>query len=860
MSSQLAVGITIAATLGAAYRSVFKDARGRFKELGDSYASTNRELASAGGLLKYKRKLDEVKAHHAKVGSSADKMLADAKKAYAGATKAAGKYGIEIGNVIERQAKLQKQLKRVETERRRLERKEGAASALGAIRGRMLGVAGGAYAAARMVSSAMDREEQGQYLRTVITGPDRDAAVGRAMDRARGASRAMLASDEEMLEIQYALHSAGFDEAAVDEAEERVHKIAALTRGSAGQVGETFAVTWNNMAEGMAGSVEQKMNRIGNVLAKTQFQFQIRDFGQLSAGMKNASAAAIAAKVPLEDMMATMGLLNSAGVQGSEAGTAFRAMIRTMGKASEEFGFQVVRTESGAMDLVATLQNFKSALGSDDVLARIDEMVDASDGRISAQDAITQLMQGAVSDDGMMGFVPLLEMVDKLVAARGELDAAAQSHMVEEEYARFLEGGAGQWKMLGQNVRQVGEIFASTLLPQVTAVTGSLARQAGRIAELIERYPWAGRLIGGLALGFGAFAVGVAAAKVGVWAFNAAMLANPIGLVVAGLVAAGAIIYSLWDPITERVGALWEKIKGLGEVISKAGRAIKNSLIGKAVMKLFGVEDVDAEPTTTSLGPGGAGGRRYRSAGSSVGGRSTRARTRFGRGAIAAAVAVPVGVAAAPVPRAGDTAPAALVAPQSVQAPQAGDTAPAAVVAPQTAQAPQAGDTAPAAVVAPQTAQAPQAGDTAPAAAVVTETAQAPDLAAMQEEVARIGKLFETARAGAVTPQDTIDLGQVASVRDDVRALAETFDISQAPGPPTPLGEAEAVPISSAPVGVRAGQPAAAPAAPLVFHQTFHFHGLGPEAEDEIVRIMERIMRRASVDADLAAEDTPFLS
>ena len=278
MAANLAVGVTIGARVGGAYRSAFRDAAGRLRKLGDAFKKTDRELAAAGGLIKYKRKLDEVKAHHAKVGRSADKMLADAKSAYAGARKAADKYGITVGNVVDRQKKLQAELRRTEAridaQRKRLDRREHAGGVLRSMRARMLGVAGGAYAFGRMVGGAMEREEQGQYLRTVVTGPDRDAAVGRAMDRARGASRTSLASDEEMLNIQYALHSAGFDEGAVDAAEERVHRLAKVTRGTADQVGETFAITFNNMAEGMVGTVAQKMDRIGNVLAKTQFQFQ----------------------------------------------------------------------------------------------------------------------------------------------------------------------------------------------------------------------------------------------------------------------------------------------------------------------------------------------------------------------------------------------------------------------------------------------------------------------------------------------------------------------------------------------------------------------------------------------------------
>ena len=59
------------------------------------------------------------------------------------------------------------------------------------------------------------------------------------------------------------------------------------------------------------------------------------------------------------------------------------------------------------------------------------------------------------------------------------------------------------------------------------------------------------------------------------WLFNAAMSANPIGLVIIAIVAIIAIIVLLvkhWDKVTEVLGKVWEKIK---EFASKAWEAIK---------------------------------------------------------------------------------------------------------------------------------------------------------------------------------------------------------------------------------------------------------------------------------------------
>jgi hypothetical protein len=63
---------------------------------------------------------------------------------------------------------------------------------------------------------------------------------------------------------------------------------------------------------------------------------------------------------------------------------------------------------------------------------------------------------------------------------------------------------------------------------------------------------------------YAAYTVATAAATAGTWAFNAALLANPIGLVVvavAGLIAAGYALYKNWDKVSAGLVAGWEWVK-----------------------------------------------------------------------------------------------------------------------------------------------------------------------------------------------------------------------------------------------------------------------------------------------------------
>ena len=598
MAGDIAVGVTIGATVGAAYRRAFLDAKTRLKNLGDAFEEANKRLTAAGAVLKYKRELDDLRRKQGTLGEAEKKALAAAEKRFETAKRAAQQYGIEVGQAAAKHKELTKAVGRMQGEMAARQRMEGAKGGLTAMRGHLAATAGVGYAFARMAGQAMAREEQAQYLRTVINAPDKDAAVDRALEHAREFSRRSLASDAEVLDIQYALNSAGLAEDVARAGTEVVHRLATVTRGSAVQVGEVFGVAMNNMAAGMEGTMRERMDRIANVLAKTQFKYQIRDFGQLGESMKYASADAVSAQVPLEQTAAAIGALNSAGLEGSMAGTAFARMLAGFSKVKDDLGVDVVRDARGDLDLVATLR--------------------AVQAEISAQgldtDQRSELLRGMFGDEGQRAVIPLLADLDRLAAGVGELRDAGGSNLVAEEYGRLLEGGGAQWKMLGQNVRQVGEIFAHSLLPEITRAVGWLGRMAGRVSGAIERYPILGRLVGALALGVGLVTVAFGGAAAAIWLVNAAMLANPIGITVAAIVAGAALIYSLWDPITEEVGALWEKLKSLGQTLREIGDAMKNSAIGKAVRKLFGVEvdEDEALPGQAATTAGAGRGRRRR--------------------------------------------------------------------------------------------------------------------------------------------------------------------------------------------------------------------------------------------------------
>ena len=360
------------------------------------------------------------------------------------------------------------------------------------LKGRALGMLGAVYGAGRIFGETFGIEEQTIRLETVINAEDGDseAAVRRSVRHVREVARRTLVSESELLNIQYELNSAGLTEAAARAGSEVASKVAAVTKGDVGQVAKITGTVFNNLGDSIAGAnVEEKIERIGDVLTKTQFKFAISDFGQLGEGLAEGAASAKANRLPLEQFAASLGVLNTAGMEGSRAGTALSAVMRQVSKASAELGFSIVRSADGSLDLVATMAGLRSSLAVFDDL-----------------DERNQVIQELFGDEGMRGVIPLMEGLESF--RQGTAEVSDAGGLVVKSYQKFLDSTGGQWEQLTQNVTALGTAFGNTLLPALNWVLEPLVKIAGWLGEQIEKWPALGHAIGAVATaGIGWFAL-----------------------------------------------------------------------------------------------------------------------------------------------------------------------------------------------------------------------------------------------------------------------------------------------------------------------------------------------------------------
>ncbi len=556
----LAVSIIIGATLGKKYFSTFDSAEQKVSKLGAALEKNNRKMETTKSVIKYRNQLSSLRAKQTSLGRSSKRLdagIAEVEKRYKSAKSAAKGYGFEIISIGKTQDKLMRQNKRILRQEKAIDGRRRAASKMGSLRGQMLGAVGAVWGLGKMVGGASKLAEAKIRLSTVINAKDTEAAVEKASKHASSYARNSLASEIEILDIQYALNSAGLDSLAAMIGSEVTAKVAKVTNGQAEAVGEIIGGIYNNFGKSLDGSTKDKLQKIGDILTKTQLKYQIRDFGQLGESFKEGAKAAIKYNVPLDQTAAVLGQLNSSMIMGSSAGTAMNAILRQMGKASEALGFDLVRNSNGQLDMIATLNNLSVAM----------EVFDDPDKKAAA-------IQEMFGDEG--GAVALLiSDMEKLNA--GFIAVRDQSAgVVDKAYEKFLDSAPGKIARFNKNVGQLGTTFGATLLPAVSAVLEPLIELTGWAGTAMEEYPVIGQIIGSIAAGMITFGAGIAIVTAAQWAWNVAMMANPIGLLIVGIAAVSVAIWTLyknWDVVmggiissvetaAKTVGDAWDWLTG----------------------------------------------------------------------------------------------------------------------------------------------------------------------------------------------------------------------------------------------------------------------------------------------------------
>ncbi|HUY26141.1 MAG TPA: phage tail tape measure protein, partial [Candidatus Binataceae bacterium] len=317
-----------------------------------------------------------------------------------------------------------------------------------------------------------------------------------------------------------------------------------------------------------------------DMLAKLQTKYAFGNIGEITGALQYAMPTMKQAGVTATDASTALALLSSGGLHGQEAGTAFQELLGKLTTDTKLLPF-LAKTAQGGTDLGATIRNLNAAFGG-----------------LTATQQSLRLKQLGFGERDIRGVALLIDKSKEYSAtlkdmqnAQGSAAALAEKRRAASDY---------QWAIALNNINLFREAIGTVLLPAFTSLSSHLASAARFAAEFAENHPELVKIAvtaaaissavliigGGLALASGAllgfvsflpalktFAtatrLGTVATKAWTaaqWLFNAAMDANPIGLVIAGAVAlavAAYEIYEHWSAVKGFFSGLWSDIKSI---------------------------------------------------------------------------------------------------------------------------------------------------------------------------------------------------------------------------------------------------------------------------------------------------------
>jgi TP901 family phage tail tape measure protein len=345
------------------------------------------------------------------------------------------------------------------------------------------------------------------------------------------------------------------------------------------------------------------------------------DGSDLAQGISNIGASAKAMGVSLEEELSIIGLAKGAFNSASEAGSGYRAFLSGTGKAQKALGLEFVDSNGKMLPMVQILDKIKKKYG-DLELSEIDELKSAFG-----------------SDEAIKIITALLPKTKELKKAQADLRKSMDAGMAKStKMAQDMQKGFA-FEKIGNAMSYMSFTIGKSVAPAFDTLAVGITGVANGIAWLDSAVPGLIPITAGLAggiiglatavklgslakLGF-SFALGtvrkslllntaanntsmlsfnrmsissmwatakmktfnamstIATAKQ--WLFNGALMANPIGLAVAGVAAlgvAGVALYKNFEPFTNLIDGIWDKSKKffgwIGDKLSGVGGALSS--------------------------------------------------------------------------------------------------------------------------------------------------------------------------------------------------------------------------------------------------------------------------------------------
>lgn len=365
----------------------------------------------------------------------------------------------------------------------------------------------------------------------------------------------------------YQAISAGVDQA---EAVEFTGTAAKLAKG--GFTDLTTAVDTTTSILNAYGLETEKMNEISDMLIKTQNAGKTT-VAELGASISNVTPTAAAMGVEFDQVASSLAVMTAQGTPTAQATTQLNSLFAELGKqgtkADKSLREAAKGTQYAGMSFVEMMDSGASV---NEILGFMSANAEASG--LSMIDMFSSIEAGK----GALSIVNDAEGFNKVLS-----DMRTQSGAVDDAFNKVTDTTNEKFKKSLNELKNVGIELGAKLLPVVTEITKAISKLAEWFGGLNEGQRQALIFITGLVVAVGPalmiFSKLILIIKGVALAFTF-LAANPIVLVIAGIIAVIVLLIKNFDDVKRLAGILGAELvrvfKNVGKVIGDVFKGLVN--------------------------------------------------------------------------------------------------------------------------------------------------------------------------------------------------------------------------------------------------------------------------------------------
>lgn len=418
-------------------------------------------------------------------------------------------------------------------------------------------------------------EVKGKELGMVLApmGGDIKKSIDIATKSALDFSKKYSTSALEIMEATYAIAGASItDPLIAPKVAIWTAKVARSTRQDIESTANAWASAGNTFFT-VSEMTEGQLERLSDVLTRTQQKYQFRNLQQLADGYKYAGTGAKNLGVSLELTSTLLGILNSTGLQGTLAGTSLKQTFLKMAGAAKKLRFDLRETSEGGVDVIDAFRQIK---------ARVEDLPKAEK---------VELIRKLFGEEAMSAVLIFLDKFDQVES--GLIDISNSVGVTERSFQDMEHTTKAAFAKVRNNLFALFYTMGEKLGPSLVKLSGQAVTLIGKITKFADRHPYITKIAGAF-LGVGAAIAGIMIPLmtfIGIFAWGAGKILSSIRSISTGLklvrlaiiklnaIRVGGNITSGLSGASNETLRLMQSLRGTSGAASGLSIGIKGSLI-----------------------------------------------------------------------------------------------------------------------------------------------------------------------------------------------------------------------------------------------------------------------------------------